>query len=82
MLTAASVETRVLVLRLENMIAIVCPRRDCERVGSKALDFAACLWVAALRTRVESSVGERSDIERRCRGAKGEVAGVDVVAEA
>lgn len=36
----------------------------------------ARLWEEALRTRVANSVGVRSAIESRWRGAKGEVAGV------
>lgn len=39
----------------------------------------ALLWELALRTRVVRSTGLRSEIERKCRGAKGEVAGVEGV---
>ena len=39
-------------------------------------DLMARLWEEALRTRVANSVGVRSAMESRCRGAKGEVAGV------
>jgi hypothetical protein len=46
---------------------------DCD--GEMEPDLMAVLCVAALRTRVVSSVGVRSAIERRCRGANGEVCG-------
>ena len=71
--TAASVLTRVLVERFENIIAIVLPRREFWRFEGMEPDFTAALWVEALRTRVVSSRGVRSAIERRWRGAKGEV---------
>lgn len=61
------------------MIAIVLFRREVEREGDSEPDLTAVLWMAALRTRVTSSVGERSAIESRCRGANGEVCGDDGV---
>lgn len=73
--TAASVETRVLVLRLLNIIATVLPLRDsCTFLGTRPflISFLCCL---ALLTRVTSSAGERSAMDRKCRGAKGETAG-------
>jgi hypothetical protein len=74
--TAASVETRVLVLRFENIIATVLPVRvPCRELGIEP-DLMACLCEAALRTRVVSSVDVRSAMERRWRGAKGEVKGL------
>lgn len=39
----------------------------------------ACLWEEALRTRIVSSEGLRSAIERRWRGAEGEVSGCEAV---
>ena len=39
-------------------------------------DLMVVLWEEALRTRVVSSVGVRSAMESKWRGAKGEVAGV------
>jgi hypothetical protein len=74
MFTAASVETRVLVERLENMIAIVLPRRLFERLGGNdSPDLSADLCAEALRMSVVSSAGVRSAIVRRWRGANGEV---------
>jgi len=77
--TAASVETRVRVLRLLNIIATVLPLREPSRFLGTDPDLMAVLWELALRTRVVSSAGVRSAIERKCRGAKGEVAGVEGV---
>lgn len=76
MVTAASVDTRVLVLLLLNIIATVFPERLPRRVFGTELDLRACLWEYALRTRVANSAGDRSAIERRCRGANGETGGV------
>jgi hypothetical protein len=42
-------------------------------------DLREVLWEEALRTRVVSSEGVRSAIERKWRGAKGEVCGVEGV---
>lgn len=78
--TAASVLTRVRVLRLLNVMAIVWPSKEFSIDGGIRPDLMACLWAAALRTRVVSSDGVRSAIESRWRGAKGEVAGLDTVA--
>lgn len=62
---------------MENMIAIVLLRREVESEGDRVPDLMAVLWAAALRTRVVSSPGVRSAIDRRCRGANGEVWGVE-----
>lgn len=75
--TAASVETRVRVLRLLNIIATVLPLREPNKLLGTEPDLMEVLWDEALRTRVVSSAGDRSAIERRCRGAKGEVCGVE-----
>lgn len=74
--TAASVETRVRVERLLNIIAMVLPERAPWSWGGVVPDLMAVLEEEALRTRVVSSVGVRSAMERRWRGAKGEVSGV------
>ena len=77
---ADSVETRVRVLLLLNMTATVRPSRGFAPPASRAKsgrpDLAACLWLKAFFTRVASSGAETSAMERRCRGAKGELAGV------
>lgn len=75
MQTAPSVLTRVRVLRLLKIMAMVLPERVLRRDVGIEPDLMACLWECALRTRVVSSVDERSAIERRDRGAKGEVGG-------
>lgn len=80
-MTAASVETRVRVERLLNIIATVLPVREPWREGGMEPDLMAVLWEAALRTKVVNSVGVRSAMERRWRGAKGEVCGVEGVEE-
>lgn len=73
--TAASVDTRVRVERLEKVRAIVWPRREFWIAGGIWPDLTAALWDEALRIRAVSSWGERSAIESRWRGAKGEVGG-------
>jgi hypothetical protein len=73
--TAASVLTLVLVLRLENIIAIVLPESLPARAGGVTPDLMAVLWEDALWRRVLNSAGVRSAIERRWRGAKGEMRG-------
>lgn len=73
MATAASVDTRVRVLRLEKAMAIVWRARELCSVVGRRPDLIADLWEDALRMRVVSSAGFRSAIERRCRGAKGEL---------
>ena len=79
MTTADSVETRVLVLRLLKVMAIVFPVRvPSSEVGIEP-DLTACLWEWAFRMRVVSSEEVRSAIERRWRGANGEVGGVEGV---
>ena len=76
---APSVDTRVLVDRLENIIAMVLPARDDARFCDTKPDFIALLCKAALRIKVFSSVLERSLIDKKWRGAKGEIWGVDGV---
>ena len=79
MTTAASVDTRVLVLRLLKVMATVFPvKLPINEVGIEP-DLIACLWEYALRTRVVSSEEDRSAMERRWRGANGEVGGVEGV---
>jgi hypothetical protein len=75
--TAPSVETRVRVLLLLNASATVLPERAFWINDGVLPDFMAFLREAALRTRVVSSWGVRSAMERRCRGANGEVCGVE-----
>ena len=76
MTIALSVDTRVRVLRLLNMTAIVLPISELSMLFGMELDLMACLWEAALRIKAVSSLGAKSAIERKCRGAKGEVGGV------
>lgn len=71
--TADSVETRVRVLLLENIMAIVLPVRLPVRSGGVEPDLMAVLWEDALRMRVVNSAGVRSAMERRWRGANGDV---------
>lgn len=59
-----------------NIMATVLPERAPWRDWGMEPDLMARLWEEALRTRVANSVGVRSAIESRWRGAKGEVAGV------
>src|SRR6266536_5459598 len=75
--TAASVDTRVRVLRLLNIIVTVLPVRAPSKFLGTEPDLMEVLWEEALRMRVVSSAGERSAMERRCRGAKGEVCGIE-----
>ena len=56
-------------------MAMVLPERVLRSDLGIEPDLMACLWECAFRTRVESSEEERSAIERRDRGAKGEVGG-------
>lgn len=70
---AASVETRVRVERFENMIAIVWPFMEVERESGVSPDLMDSLCDRAFWTRVVSSAGVRSAMDRRCRGEKGEV---------
>lgn len=71
---APSVDTLVRVLRLLKVMATVFPtsaaRREC---GTSPVDLIAFLCAPAFRTSVVSSAGVRSAMERRCRGANGEV---------
>ena len=71
--TAASVDTRVLVLRLLNIMATVLPLRapssgfgGCSPAAKAA--FTAALWEEALRTSLVNSAGVRSAMDRRCLG--------------
>jgi hypothetical protein len=78
--TAASVDTRVRVDLLENIKATVLPANvPCREAGMYPA-LIACFACAACRTRVESSFDVRSAMERKCRGAKGDVDGVQAVA--
>ena len=71
--TAASVDTRVRVDRLENIKAIVFPANaPCSEDGMFP-DLIASFALDAWRTSVESSLGVRSAMDRKCRGANGEV---------
>lgn len=67
------------VLRLLNIIATVLPVRELSRLLGTEPDLMAVLWEEAFRTRVVNSEGVRSAMERRCRGANGDVAGVEGV---
>lgn len=80
-MTAPSVLIRVLVERLLKVMATVLPDRAPSNVLGTEPDFMACLCWYALRTRVVSSVELRFSIDRRCRGANGDVAGEVVKAE-
>jgi hypothetical protein len=71
--TALSVDTRVRVLRLLKGMAIVLPANEPSSDFGTEPDFRACLCEDALRTREVSSAGVRSAIERKWRGANGEV---------
>lgn len=74
--TAPSVDIRVLVLRLLKVIATVLPVRAPSRFFGMDPDLMAFLWDAALRISVVSSAGVRSAMERRWRGANGDVTGL------
>ncbi len=76
--TAASVDTLVLVLLLLNINAIVLPARAFDSCGAPA-DLIICLWNCARSTNADSSPGVRSAMDRRCRGAKGDVSGPTAV---
>jgi cobalamin synthase len=66
----------VRVLSLLKVRATVLPASALRReMGTSLVDLMTVLWWWAFRTRVLSSVGVRSAIERRCRGAKGDVVG-------
>jgi hypothetical protein len=68
--TAASVDTRVRVLRLLNIMAIVCPARLLDRVLGVWPDLTAVLYEDALRTSLVNSLGLRSAMDVRWRGAE------------
>lgn len=72
-------DTRVRVERLLNIIATVLPAKLLSKCAGMEPDLREVLWEEALRTRVVSSEGVRSAIERKWRGAKGEVCGVEGV---
>lgn len=57
-------------------MATVFPRSDPCRFWGIDPDLMARLCEEALRTRVANSVGERSAMERKWRGAKGEAGGM------
>ena len=77
---ADSVLTRVRVERLVNIMAIFLPRSDAWRCfGSGWPDLMADLWADALRMSFVSSAGVRSAVERKWRGANGEVGFVEGV---
>ena len=59
-------------------MAIILPARAPTRDSGVLPDLMAVFCWYAFRTRVVSSEGVRSLIERRCRGEKGDVCGVDV----
>ena len=74
---APSVDTLVRVLRLLKVMATVfpasAPRSECGI--SPVAPLIAALCAPAFRTSVVSSPGVRSAMERRCRGAKGDILG-------
>jgi len=74
---APSVETLVRVLRLLKVMATVFPANARCRWGEMVPfpDLMSILCLYAFRTRVVNSVGVRSAIDSRCRGAKGDVGG-------
>lgn len=65
--------------RLLNIIAMVLPAKLLSKCVGMAPDLREVLCEEAFRTRVVSSLGVRSAIERKWRGAKGEVWGVEGV---
>ena len=58
------------------IMATVFPSKDPSRFLGTEPDFIDFLYEEALRTRVVSSAGVRSAIERKWRGGKGDVIGV------
>ena len=66
--TAASVETRVRVLRLLNIMATVLPVREVVSDVGALPALTACLRVAALRTKAVNSLGVNSLMDMRCLG--------------
>lgn len=76
MTTAASVDIRVRVERFENVIATVFPYRADRSSGRLVPLLSAVLCEEAFRMSATSSVGPKSEMERKWRGAKGEVSGV------
>jgi hypothetical protein len=63
--TAASVETRVRVERLLNIMATVLPVKLLRMFLGMDPDLMEVLWEEALRTRVVSSLGVRSAMESK-----------------
>ena len=59
-----------------NTMATVWPAKDPIRFWGIVPDLIDRLCDDALRTSVVNSAGVRSAIDRKCRGAKGEVAGM------
>lgn len=78
-MTAASVDTRVRVERLLNIIATAWPLNFALMAKGTSPAFMEVLWEEALRTRCVSSVGVRSAIERKWRGGAVGVVGVEYV---
>ena len=66
-------------LRLLKVMATVLPASAPSIDSGMDPDLIACLWREAFRTKAVNSVELRSAIERRCRGANGEVGGVEGV---
>lgn len=66
--TAASVDTRVRVLRLLNIMAMVCPDRLLASDFGVWPALTAVLCSEALRTSFVNSAGLRSLMDVRCRG--------------
>ncbi len=66
--TAASVETRVLVLRLLNNMATVWPAKPPWRELGVLPDLTAFLWEAAFSTSLVNSPADTSPIDMKCRG--------------
>ena len=70
---ADSVETRVRVLRLLKSSAMVLCASTLVRLFGMLPNFRADLWEEAFRIRFENSSTSRSAMERRCRGAGGDM---------
>lgn len=74
---AASEETRVRVERFVKIKGIVFVDKAPERDLGSLPDLMADLWEEALETSLVSSGVVRSAMERKWRGAKGDVGGVE-----
>jgi cobalamin synthase len=74
---APSVDILVRVLRLLKVMATVLPANAARMLwGTSFVCLMAVLYFWAFCTSVVSSAGVRSAMERRCRGANGDVGGV------